>query len=236
MLTPLIVAILSLTLVGPSDVIVMKSGKVHVGVVLKLDRDELVLQIASGKMLLDRSDLASIHFNTTARAVGKPNPGKKESTEDTALPAKKFKERSKKNSFIEVSIIGVSIGKTRSSDLFDDNKKSKTERLQIRFRFRNLLTNDSIEFDTPGIFGSAFFRVADDAGDRVKGITLGPGIDLVGELDDGHDIHPGKTAEHVTIFNPPSSDFKHLDVTVNLEAFGREGTLSFKVTRADLGL
>lgn len=246
MFVTLFVAVVFLALPAPSDVVVMKSGKVHEGVVLKLDGDELTLQIEGGKILIDRGNLSAIHFNATAADVAKQGgdaaDGGRKTSDAGGRPAGKkpaagkFRERSKKNADIEVSVIGAHIGKIRSSDIFDDNKKSSDDRLQVRFRFRNLTTNDGIEYETPGLFDSAFFRVADEGGTRVKGITLAPGEDLIGALEDGHVINPGKTAEHVEIFKTPSDDFKHLDVSVSLKAFGREGTFTYRITRADLGL
>ena len=51
-----------------ADVVVLQSGSIHEGKVHKFDNEELILEIESGKIVLHQRQIASIHFDITAKA------------------------------------------------------------------------------------------------------------------------------------------------------------------------
>lgn len=74
----------------------------------------------------------------------------------------------------------------------------------------------------------AKFVLHDDVDNHIRGISYGMS-NPVGALSNGDDILPGETATHVEVFKVPPPSTEHLTLTVDLEAFGEEGEVKFRI-------
>jgi len=224
-----------LSLASPAwatDVVVLEGGKMMEGRVISFDQDELVLEIESGKALLTRGDIASIHFDSTVaeiRAAMSQRPRPKDVSSREPLDFREWFRASE----IEVRVSQAAIARVSVTDLFGEMQQSTDDHLQLTLEIRNTSERRILRY-REGVFSNSF-QLRDDVDNILRGVSFGFTNAVQGALEEGSEIDPRQSVTHVEIFRVPPPKTRHLDLTVDLSAFGLEGTAVFRITRADLG-
>jgi hypothetical protein len=228
-----------------ADVVVLKSGTMMEGDVVSLTGKELVLRIESGKSILDRADVRSIHFDTTVAELTAPTkspdtaPDKKATPNENDRPV--FSPGDKKEfalgdavrvGSLRLRLADVSIRKVRVIDLLGGVNESRDDFLVLRFEAANVGSGRDLVASGDPVFGEALVRVEGSSGARIKGKSFGAGSRVEGELRDGEKITAGNEAEDLEVFEFPGEKVEEIVVRVNLERFGEKGTL---VWRGEIG-
>lgn len=233
------------------DVVVLRSGTMMEGDVVSLNGKELVLRIESGKSILDRADVRSIHFDTTITELTKPTepgttkPGgapEKEATPDEGKPPA-FSLGDKKEfalgdavraGSLRLRLSDVTIQTVKVVDLLGGVHESPGTFLVLHFDVANVGDMRELVISGDPVFGGPLIRIEDEKGGRIKGKSFGAGSRVEGELRDGEKIGVGGTREDLEVFERPEEGVKELVVRVNLERFGEKGTVVWRVGRGEV--
>lgn len=213
-----------------SDVIVLKGGKTHEGQVIKFDNNELTIKIQSGKTILEKKDIKSIHFGINKEqflTAKKSEPVKKE-TMPPKEPIKKEVTLSKgvieikqpyhsKN--FDIKIKNAEIGQVALKGFMSKSKITTDKYLKLFLLFSNTSERKILSFDG----GDSKFSMKDDVENTIRRITVGFSQTVVGALKNNTEINPKKSNTHLVIFKVPPPKTQFLILTVNLNVFGDTG-------------
>lgn len=229
-----------------ADVVVLRSGTMMEGQVLRLDADELVLSIESGKSILDRDDVRSIHFDTTIGELSRPvesprerdaSPEEKEDR-DAGDEQRVFVPSDKKEfdlgdavraGSLRLRLAEASIRKVEVVDLLGGVNESRDPFLVLRFEVANVGDMRSLRVSGDPVFGEARVRVESGEGDRIRGKSFGAGSRVQGELQDGQTIGVGGEREDLRVFERPGEGVEEIVVRVDLARYGEKGELTWRI-------
>lgn len=217
-----------------TDVVVLKSGTMMEGRVETFDEGELILLIESGKTILVRDDIASIHFDTTVAQVTSAQSDVAPASAQTGAKAPVAVGEWFTHNDVELRVSKVVIGKVPVRDVLDDLKESTNELMQVHFQVRNASDRKILRYSGSRMFGNHYV-LRDDVDNVIRGVSFGFGNRVDGALKDGQEIDPGSQVNHVEIFRVPPPKTQHLDLALDLDAFGAEGKVDFRIGRTDLG-
>lgn len=229
-----------------TDVVVLKSGTMMEGEVVSLDASEVVLTIESGKSILDRSNVRSIHFDTTIGELRRPTAPDAEpdrapapAKDDDRVFSPHDKEAFALGDAVEAGslrlrLADATIRRVRVVDLLGGVKESRDEFLVLRFEAANVGDGRDLEVSGDPAFGAPLLRVEDEKGNRISGKSFGAGSHVEGELRDGEKIVRGDEKEDLEVFELPGAGVKALVVRVNLERFGGKGMVTWRLERGEV--
>jgi hypothetical protein len=70
----------------------------------------------------------------------------------------------------------------------------------------------------------------DDVDNQIRGVSY-RSADVVNALDSGEEIQPGEQKNHLEVFSVPPPKTEYLLLTIDLDAFGKEGLVKFTIPR-----
>lgn len=219
-----------------ADVVVLRTGSMYEGTVIRFDASDLEMAVDGGRVLLRRSQIASIHFETTAAEVRRLLDGVRPGGPAAPMPAD---ERAlgawHKNDRIEIRIKSAEIKRVWYRDLFRLRQRSDAELLVLTFEVVNPHDTKNLKYRDNELTGSSFVMV-DDRGDASRAGNFGLGTHIEGALKPDDDIGPKKTVTHVVVFEKPRRSTDFVTVTVRLSGFGASGDAKFRVKAEEMGL
>lgn len=142
----------------------------------------------------------------------------------------------------------LTIGETYAADMFDLTVvAAKVGRPEVRtmlgnetaladdpaliltLRFTNTDKRKILQFERPNMFLAGPFKLRDDVGNVIRGVSYGVGNTPVGALTGDEDIAPGGVVEHTEVFSAPPPKTEYLVLTVDLECMGGDGKVEYKI-------
>ena len=238
----------ALALAATADVAVMRTGVVHEGTLNRFDADELVLTIPSGRIILDRADIASVHFGLTAAqykqyfsSAANPAPGTNTPPNTPHQPSGAVNPpagtrvgQPYNGGHFALTLVSAKIGMPNVSDLFKRRERDVETSLILTFRVDNPDDRRIVRYEEPNPFLGRHFSLTDDAGNAIRIADYGLGSTIVGALDGNADILPGEYAQHVEVFSAPPPLTKSLVLHMRNSAFGGSGTSRFVILPSDI--
>lgn len=112
----------------------------------------------------------------------------------------------------------------------------ETDDRYVHFTFGVTNTDDRriLNYRKGNSFGSGYFTLIDDVGNRVRGVSFGFSENPIGTLSIIDDIQPGESRTHLEVFTIPPPKTEHLILTINLKSFGGDGWLKYKVLASEI--
>ena len=240
-------AALALTALG--DVAVMRTGVVHEGTLNHFDTDELELTIQSGRIILDREDIASVHFGLTAAqykrrfnpGINPPPTNPPPTDPHTHPPAAPINApegtrvgQPYDGGHFTLTLVSARIDKPRLRDLFDMSQVGADPELILTFGVTNTHARRILRYEEPNPFLGGHFSMTDDATNTIRTIDYGLGTTVVGALDGDVDIMPGQQAQHVEVFSVPPPLTRSLVLRLKNSAFGGSGVARFVIIPSEI--
>lgn len=135
------------------------------------------------------------------------------------------------NDAMELELVGVRVEKPEYKLGLGDGKtyRSDEECLLCTFRIKNKAERREMRY-YDNRFASTF-RMRDDVDNSVQGVV---NDDLVGALRSGEKIAPEAEVTHIQLFVLPLPKTQHLDLGIDLKAFGAQGEITFRINAADI--
>lgn len=131
----------------------------------------------------------------------------------------------------ELSVIEARIAKPDVISVVGEKSQGKDESLLVVLRVKNIDDRRILRFRDDNPFLGSRFVLKDDVENSIRGVSFGFSSHIVGALRSSDDILPGASVSHTEVFSVPPPKTKHLVLTVDLSAFGGDGTIDFKIPR-----
>lgn len=229
---------LAATLTLATDVVVLRSGTTMEGTVVSLDDHEIVLEIEGGKSILDRDDVRSIHFDTTASQLATDDEDHPGDEDDDDRDGPVFRIGDKKTldvgdaietNRLRVRLTSVDVERVRVVDLFGKTSQSRAPYLVLTFEVWNIDNRKSLTVQGNPVFGEKLVRLETGAGDEVEAHGFGAGSAVDGALRDADTIGPGDREGHLEVFEIPGDDDESLELRLDLTRFGDAGVVRWRI-------
>jgi hypothetical protein len=114
-------------------------------------------------------------------------------------------------------------------DILGQAAKGKEPLLILSFDIANTDDRRILRFKEDNPFMASHFKMRDDVGNVIRGVTFGIGSKPNGALTSSDDIQPGAAASHVAFFSVPPPKTQFLILSVDLACLGGEGEVEFKI-------
>jgi hypothetical protein len=128
---------------------------------------------------------------------------------------------------INLQLTEASISKPDLRDFSGDIGVAAENAMVFRIAVQNADDRKILRF-SQNTFLSSKFSLRDDVDNVIRGVTYGANK-IVGALRSGDEIDPGATVTHVEVFMIPPPKTESLVLTIDLEAFGKEGLVKFTI-------
>lgn len=177
-------------------------------------------------VLSSEPDVAPVAQTIPPEAVTSPDP-------EPVVKTLGLKEKHT-TEFFSIGVATALIGKVPVIQL--GQKTESTEpRLVIQFYVENTHDRKLLNIQRENEFTGGHYRLKDDVGNSIRGVSFGLGATPVGAVDPADDIEPGGVRGHVVVFTVPPPKTEFLMLEVDLESMlGHEGTVMFKLDAADI--
>ncbi len=222
-----------------ADVVVLRSGTMMEGEVVSLDEAELVLEIESGRSILERAEVRSIHFDTTAAALRDADGNERQDRAPGDEAEDRVFDFGDKETYdvgdavekgaLRLRLSGVEVRRVRIVDLFGNETRTRDEHLVLEFDVWNVGPRRALEVRGHPVFGGRLVHVVNPEGEALPAATFGPGRRALGALEDDAKIAPGDEATHVEAFETPDAGAEDLTVVVDLSRFGGDGVVRWSL-------
>jgi len=227
-----LILVLSCIVVAHSDVVVMKDDTTHEGTVDLFDNNELILIIHSGKIILTRSEISSIHFDIDFETYDRQK--RKAISYAEQVPATQegiieFGDIYQAQTF-SIRLVEAKIEQPQVRDMFGDLGQGKTPNLVLKFCIQNTDDRKILRYREENLFLAGYFLLMDDVGNTIRGVNYGFGNTLVGALTGEEDILPGQEVSHIEVFSAPPPKTKYLILNMDLAALGEQGKAQFRIS------
>ena len=213
-----------------ADVVVTQSGKLHEGTVTEFDGTDLTIKIADGKVILERPEVASVHFGLTIAEYQKQLTSSSSATSPPQGPVNKataFGE-SAAVKHISLKVTQAWITKPNVVNQFTNSTAGAIDdNLVIRFEVSNT-DERRITRRRDKALGS-YFTMQDDVENAIRWVNFGFGNSIEGTHSTNIDILPMRATTHDVAFQVPPPKTKSLTAIVDMAAFRESGRLTFLI-------
>ena len=212
-----------------ADVVVMQSGKMHEGTVTGFDGTDLTIKISDGKVILEKPEVASVHFGITLAEYRKqlasaPSTPTKEPRDNGAV---KFGD-SASVKHISIKVTRAWVGKPNVFNrITNRTAQAINDTLIVRFEIENT-DERRIARRMKNALGSHFL-MEDDVENVIRWVNFGFSDNIEGTMSTNADLLPMRTATHDVAFQVPPPKTKSLTAFVDMRAFGESGRLAFLI-------
>lgn len=135
---------------------------------------------------------------------------------------------------LKIVLLNARIDRPKGKDIFDSVGVIDEPYLIFDFSITNSDDRKILRYRDSGFF-SNIMRLTDDVGNVIRRIDYSFGMTKpVGALTGDEDIMPGQRVGHLALFAIPPPKTEYLLLTVNLEVFGAEGTVQFKILASQI--
>ncbi len=132
-----------------------------------------------------------------------------------------------------ISLDSAMISKTLLRGLGRSQKMSDNELLNLFFSVANTDERKVLRISSDFIHRTAF-RLEDDAGNQIRGVSFGFASRPEGSLQPADDINPGTSVAHVEAFSVPLPKTKQITLTLNLGYFNDSGMLEIVIPASEI--
>ncbi|MCW5765689.1 MAG: hypothetical protein KIT68_06910 [Phycisphaeraceae bacterium] len=218
-----------------ADVVVLKTGAMYEGTLIRFNNSELEMAVEGGKVLLQRSQVSSIHFETTTEAVKKLLQGQPQPTPLPAPPADDELALGAwhKTDRIEIRVKSVEIRRVDYRDLFRTKQRTSNDMLVVTLEIINPSDSKPLRYRDNDFTGFSSL-IVDDRGTGSQPVSFGLGARIEGALKSDDEIGPKKTATHVVVFDRPRAGAAFVTFNQSLAGFGATGKAKWRLTAADM--
>jgi hypothetical protein len=211
-----------------ADVVVLVSGTIKEGTVRSIDDQKLVLKEGSASTVIARKQILNIllgigraEYDAQSARGGSP---KSTPPRDAIDFGKEFR-----SDRFSLALTGAEVGYPKVKDMFGDFKQGQSEQLILTMQLSNTHDRKILRYKEGNMFLDGYFHLQDDVDNDIRGVSFGMGSTIEGALTGSEDINPGEDVTHVEVFRLPPKKTQFLLLSVNLEAFGGEGSVCFKL-------
>ena len=213
-----------------ADVIVHRDETMLEGILLSVDKQDVVLELSDGEVRkIARKDVSEIHLGTNMLSVKviKGRKSKAPKPEPAQTPNVVYFGKPAEAGNLSVVLTGATVEFPPVRDLFNRVSQGTTKQLVLRMKVTNKDERRIIRFKDNS-YRSPIWMV-DDAGNSIRGIGYGAGSSIEGGIREDDDINPGKTVTHACVFKLQPPKTEHLILVIDATAFGQSGKLQFKI-------
>lgn len=232
-----------------ADVVVMKSGVLMEGTVDSMTQQTLRLMFPGGESTIQRTEIASVHLNTTIDDVRKlltppattpanptppvtpppvgPAPGTTPPVTTPPPPAGPYETWAYLGD-VRVRISSARAGKVKIKEFTGRVKSTSNNRLIVDFEIQNVSANRTVTFR--GVpFGDMFTCRNTDGRNNKPYKPSGFGESIEGQTQLPVDIPAQYFVNHTEYFDDVPGVDKGIVVTINGEGFGQSGTATITI-------
>lgn len=128
---------------------------------------------------------------------------------------------------ISLRLTEASVGKPDLRDIMGDAGVAANDALVFRLAVQNTDERKILRF-SKNMFSGNKFGLSDDVDNVIRGVSYGAN-QIDGALKSGDEIDPGAVVNHVEVFMVPPPKTEFLVLTIDLEAFGKEGLVKYTI-------
>lgn len=135
---------------------------------------------------------------------------------------------------LQIVLLNARIDRPKGKDIFGSVGVIDEPYLIFDFSITNSDDRKILRYRDSGFFSNKM-QLTDDVGNVIRRIDYSLGMTKpVGALTGDEDIMPGQRVGHLALFAIPPPKTEYLLLTVNLEVFGVEGTVQFKILTSQI--